>query len=222
MVWVLLAAIVLGLVPAFIAHSKGENFAGWWFYGAALLIIALPHSILLTKEGERRFNPPPGWPPIDGSKLPLDWQPDPRWGPLPEGWQLWVYEEKKKASDGQWALAVASVAIIAIPAIVIGVHRMHAAKAAAGHDVTYKVSGASTASIDYVVAGGQQQANDVPLPWSDTEGLRALSSEARVYLSAQNGGDGSITCEIDIDGSPVVTNTSTGAYGVVTCVAPLH
>ncbi len=38
-------AVVLGLIPGFIAHSKGRNFALWWFYGAMLFLVALPHSL---------------------------------------------------------------------------------------------------------------------------------------------------------------------------------
>tara|TARA_R110002073_G_scaffold101066_1_gene229832 strand:+ start:45 stop:896 length:852 start_codon:yes stop_codon:yes gene_type:complete len=43
----LLVALFLGLVPAAIAHSKGENFFLWWAYGAAFWIIAFPHSLLM-------------------------------------------------------------------------------------------------------------------------------------------------------------------------------
>lgn len=41
------ALIVLGLIPATIARSKGRKFYDWWFYGAALFFIALPASIML-------------------------------------------------------------------------------------------------------------------------------------------------------------------------------
>lgn len=44
---ILILFILLGLIPAAIARNKGRNFLGWWFYGVALFIIALPHSILL-------------------------------------------------------------------------------------------------------------------------------------------------------------------------------
>jgi len=40
-------AIFIGLIPAAIAQSKGRNFLVWWLYGAALFIIALPHSLLI-------------------------------------------------------------------------------------------------------------------------------------------------------------------------------
>ena len=40
-------AIVIGTVPGFIARSKGRNFFLWWLYGFAILIVAMPHSILI-------------------------------------------------------------------------------------------------------------------------------------------------------------------------------
>jgi hypothetical protein len=39
--------IVLGLIPAFIAKSKGRRFYDWWFFGAALIFVALPASLLI-------------------------------------------------------------------------------------------------------------------------------------------------------------------------------
>lgn len=47
---VLLIAILLGLIPAIIARGKGRSFGLWWFYGAALFIIALPHSIIIKPD----------------------------------------------------------------------------------------------------------------------------------------------------------------------------
>jgi hypothetical protein len=43
--------ILLGLIPAYIAKQKGRSFGLWWFYGAAIFIVALPHALLL-KTGE--------------------------------------------------------------------------------------------------------------------------------------------------------------------------
>jgi cytochrome c-type biogenesis protein len=39
--------ILLGLIPAFIARSKGRNFYEWWFFGAALIIVALPAAVMI-------------------------------------------------------------------------------------------------------------------------------------------------------------------------------
>lgn len=41
-------ALVLGLIPAAIAHAKGHEFWGFWLYGVLLFIVATPHAILLT------------------------------------------------------------------------------------------------------------------------------------------------------------------------------
>jgi uncharacterized paraquat-inducible protein A len=44
---VFLLAVLLGLIPAVIAKGKGRSFGLWWFYGAALFIVALPHSLIM-------------------------------------------------------------------------------------------------------------------------------------------------------------------------------
>lgn len=45
-----LGAIVLGIIPALIAHSKGRSFFEWWVYGALLFIVALVHSLVIRKD----------------------------------------------------------------------------------------------------------------------------------------------------------------------------
>ncbi len=42
-----LIAVVIGLVPAAIASNKGRSFLGWWIFGAALFIVALPCAIFI-------------------------------------------------------------------------------------------------------------------------------------------------------------------------------
>jgi hypothetical protein len=42
----LIIVILIGLIPAAIARSKGESFAVWWIYGSLLFIVALPHALL--------------------------------------------------------------------------------------------------------------------------------------------------------------------------------
>ena len=46
-------AVVIGLIPAFIARNKGKNFLLWWFYGAMLFIVALPHAILMKPDSQK-------------------------------------------------------------------------------------------------------------------------------------------------------------------------
>ncbi|MCX5841940.1 MAG: zinc ribbon domain-containing protein [Deltaproteobacteria bacterium] len=43
----LFLAIILGVIPAAIAQKKGRSFVGWWIFGAALFIIALPASLIV-------------------------------------------------------------------------------------------------------------------------------------------------------------------------------
>ena len=47
---ILLIAILIGLVPAFIAQSKGKSFIGWWISGALIFIVALPHSLIMKAD----------------------------------------------------------------------------------------------------------------------------------------------------------------------------
>ena len=35
----LVMAVLIGILPAFIAQQKGRSFIGWWIYGAALLVM---------------------------------------------------------------------------------------------------------------------------------------------------------------------------------------
>ena len=43
----LVIAILIGLIPAAIAKSKGRSFGLWWFFGAALFIVALPLALIM-------------------------------------------------------------------------------------------------------------------------------------------------------------------------------
>lgn len=49
----LLLASLIGLIPGFIARSKGYDFGHWWLYGFLLFIVAFPHSILLKRNACR-------------------------------------------------------------------------------------------------------------------------------------------------------------------------
>ena len=44
---ILVIAVLIGLIPATVAKNKGYSFGAWWFYGAALFILALPHALML-------------------------------------------------------------------------------------------------------------------------------------------------------------------------------
>jgi len=44
--FLLLLAVLLGLLPAFIASRKGHSFFFWWIFGALLFIVALPLALI--------------------------------------------------------------------------------------------------------------------------------------------------------------------------------
>lgn len=48
----LVVAALIGLIPAAIAKGKGYSFGIWWFYGAALFIVALPHALIMKANAE--------------------------------------------------------------------------------------------------------------------------------------------------------------------------
>lgn len=51
-------AIVLGLIPAAIAKSKGRSFVEWWVFGTLLFIIALPAAIFAKgAKGQNTISP---------------------------------------------------------------------------------------------------------------------------------------------------------------------
>jgi hypothetical protein len=48
--------LILGLIPAMIAHKKGRSFLGWYIYGILFFIIALVHSLLVSEDTEKFEN----------------------------------------------------------------------------------------------------------------------------------------------------------------------
>lgn len=46
-------ALLIGLIPAWIARKKGRNFIDWWFFGVTLFPLAVPAAILLKDSRER-------------------------------------------------------------------------------------------------------------------------------------------------------------------------
>ena len=49
MIWFLLV-LVIALIPASIARSKGRSFGLWYIYGVALWIVAVIHAALLQPD----------------------------------------------------------------------------------------------------------------------------------------------------------------------------
>ena len=86
--------------------------------------------------------------------------------------------------------------------------------------VTYSITGtADSALVTYTVTDGDiSQENGISVPWNKS--LEIPNDDYRfLSLSAQNSGDGSITCTISVAGKVVNTNTSTGAYAIASCSA---
>lgn len=50
MLEILAIAAFIGLLPAFIAQSKGHSFMVFWLFGALLFIVALPVALLMSKD----------------------------------------------------------------------------------------------------------------------------------------------------------------------------
>ncbi len=46
----LISAVIIGLIPAFIASSKGRSFLLWWLYGSLIFIVAIIHAIMIKSE----------------------------------------------------------------------------------------------------------------------------------------------------------------------------
>lgn len=53
---IFIIAILIGLIPAFIARSKGRDFVLWWIYGAAIFIVAIIHALLLKPNEQSLLN----------------------------------------------------------------------------------------------------------------------------------------------------------------------
>jgi ankyrin repeat protein len=51
-VWLirLIFVVLLGLIPAAIARSRGRSFGLWWVYGTLFFIIAIIHALLLHRD----------------------------------------------------------------------------------------------------------------------------------------------------------------------------
>lgn len=54
---IVILLLLLGLIPAAIASSKGRSFAAWWLFGAALFIVALPMALMAGPAGAKRRCP---------------------------------------------------------------------------------------------------------------------------------------------------------------------
>ncbi|NMH93509.1 PASTA domain-containing protein [Pseudonocardia bannensis] len=84
---------------------------------------------------------------------------------------------------------------------------------------TYKVTGPHKAMITYAAKGGNtSQVSSAKLPWSKSVESPGYASMSFAYVSAQNSGGGTISCQIIAPSGNVVSeNSSEGEYAIVTC-----
>ncbi|MGH8933017.1 MAG: MmpS family transport accessory protein [Egibacteraceae bacterium] len=89
--------------------------------------------------------------------------------------------------------------------------------------VVYEVSGPTQANnITYGANGsaGVAQENEVTLPWRKEVTMeKGLGAVAVPQVTAQNAGDGTITCRISVDGEVVTEVTSQGQYAIASCAS---
>lgn len=93
-------------------------------------------------------------------------------------------------------------------------------KAKAKHTLVYEVTGDSgtATNITYFGTGGNQsQETDATLPFRKEITADSKSDFVIKGVTAQNGGDGAITCKITVDGKVETENSSNGQYAVVSC-----
>lgn len=50
----IIIALLLGMIPAYIASAKGKNFLLWWLYGTVLFAFAIIHAIA-AKPAEKNL-----------------------------------------------------------------------------------------------------------------------------------------------------------------------
>lgn len=94
-------------------------------------------------------------------------------------------------------------------------------KATTTRTITYRIGGSATrALISYMTPSGQEQQNGAHVPWRKTFKVEKNAFDVLV-LTAQQQGNGTITCEIDVDGKKVKAAKSSGPYTIATCDHPL-
>jgi hypothetical protein len=58
----IITSLLLGLIPAAIARSKGRDFLTWWIYGWMIFIVALVHAIVIRPSDDFADRPvEPEW-----------------------------------------------------------------------------------------------------------------------------------------------------------------
>lgn len=150
-----------------------------------------------------------------------------------------IDEQRRRNRTRGWLIAVPLVLLAAVLSVVV-VYEGHQSDdatrasidtpslsasdlASLNPMIVYSLTGtATTADITIQTgSGGQSQQQGVDIPLTNQNGTQGLTFTASIgqflYISAQNKGDGTLTCTITSDGIVVATNTSSGEYAIVTC-----
>lgn len=138
-------------------ESDDDAFgAGFAFLGGVGLLVVGSVTVLAVGAGRRsnrrsafrpmRFNPPPNWPePMTGWRMPHGWQPDPRWGPVPDGWNLWIPNDtpladahRPRPTSRQTVLTAAAAALgFTVYAVALGLTKRKTVTAAGNETGPY-------------------------------------------------------------------------------------
>lgn len=129
--------------------------------------------------------------------------------------ELWD-ASRKPLSVAQFQAGAAARAAQAAAAAKAAAAKSAAAEAAENTYVL-KVTGTGSALVTYGTTSGQSQ-ETVSLPWSKSIPDTDVSSGI-ISMNAQEQQSGTIGCSIQLGDAQPVTNSSSGAYAVVSCVA---
>lgn len=84
--------------------------------------------------------------------------------------------------------------------------------------VTYKMKGSADAGdFTYLTASGMEQHSGVRIPWHYTFKVRKHDFTALSVTVTNNGGSGTVRCEIYIDGKMVKAANGSGPYSSAEC-----
>jgi hypothetical protein len=120
-------------------------------------------------------------------------------------------------------VGVAVVILVSGALLSLKLHRQESASHAVVYKVTSSTSGVEAKQVSYLTTRGSRHAEDVSLPWSYSAKVQTYKSGAPVTLKAVQAANatGSISCEIEVDGVSVSTNSGTGPNAVANCSSPL-
>jgi hypothetical protein len=120
-----------------------------------------------------------------------------------------------------FVIVVGVAAVILVVGAFIGL-RLHSQESAS-HAVIYRVTsstaGVEAKQVSYLTTRGNRHAEEVKLPWTYSNAVRAYKSGALATLKAvqASGDNGTLSCEIDVDGVSVAHDSANGPKATITC-----